>query len=131
MLAEPPLWIPARRIVETNRILVAQTGEPFAIAGEHLLERALAKPRHLWAFGEDDPAALAGALLFAIARNRPFAHANKRTGWLAAMAFLDLNGFAFVGPDRETVAEAVVAVVEDRLREEDFTKVMRRALAPI
>ena len=131
MLSEPPLWIPARRIIETNRALVEQTGEPFGILSEHLLERALAKPRHHWAFGEDDPAVLATSLLFGIARNQPFAAGNKRTGWLAAMAFLDLNGFAFVGPDTQTVAEAVIAVIDNRIREDDFASVLRRALAPL
>ena len=130
MLSEPPLWIPAPRIVEINRALVERTGEPFGILDEHLLERALAKPRHQWAFGEDDRAVLAASLLFGIANNRPFAGANNRTGWLAAIAFLDLNGLAFVGPDTETVAEAVIAVLDKRIREDDFASVLRRALIP-
>jgi death-on-curing protein len=35
---------------------------------------------------------MAGAYLFHIVKNHPFIDGNKRTGLLAALVFLDLNG---------------------------------------
>lgn len=42
---------------------------------------------------------MAAAYAFHIAQNQPFVDGNKRTGLLAALVFLDLNGV--VVPDRE------------------------------
>ena len=61
----------------------------------NLLESAIAQPamkiddQHLHEF----PFAMAAAYMFHITSNHPFVDGNKRTGAMAALAFLDLNGF--------------------------------------
>ncbi len=55
------------------------------------LESALARPVNRWSYGEDDICSLAASYAFGIARNHPFADGNKRTAWVAARLFLDLN----------------------------------------
>jgi death-on-curing protein len=66
-----------------------------------LLESAVAMPRAT-AGGEflhDGLFAMAAAYAFHIAQNQPFLDGNKRTGLLAALVFLDLNGVAIADPE--------------------------------
>jgi death-on-curing protein len=56
-----------------------------------MLESALARPLNRWSYGEADPASLAAAYAFGIARNHPFVDGNKRTAWVLARLFLALN----------------------------------------
>lgn len=57
-----------------------------------LLESALARPQNLSAYGDPDAEALAAAYAFGVARNHPFVDGNKRTAWVLARLFLQLNG---------------------------------------
>ena len=67
------------------------------IRSAELLESAIEQPRatfggsHLHAL----PFEMAAAYLFHIVMNHPFVDGNKRTGTVAALVFLDWNGFAF------------------------------------
>ena len=56
-----------------------------------LLESAIARPINKHSYGEADLCALAAAYAFGIARNHPFADGNKRTAWVMARLFLQLN----------------------------------------
>jgi death-on-curing protein len=61
-----------------------------------LLDSALDKPKNLLAYGEKPSLFdLTAALCVGIVKNRPFLDGNKRTGLLAARAFLFLNGQVF------------------------------------
>lgn len=70
---------------------IAEHGGLAGIKDANLLESAMARPLNKHAYGEDDPAALAAAYAFGIARNHPFADGNKRTAWVMARLFLKLN----------------------------------------
>lgn len=65
-----------------------------------LLESAVAQPQA--AFGGEylhgDIFAMAAAYLFHIVQNHPFFDGNKRTGTVAALVFLDLNGIEIDAP---------------------------------
>ena len=64
------------------------------LRSEHLLASAVFQPQQS-AFGEDAYATIpekAAAYGFFIAENQPFLDGNKRTGELALVTFLDLNG---------------------------------------
>jgi death on curing protein len=57
---------------------------------------ALARPQQRWSYGElQSIPSLAAAYAEALVRAHPFADGNKRTGFLVAVVFLGLNGFAF------------------------------------
>jgi len=74
--------------------------------GEHgvrdlgLLQSAIAMPQA--SFGGEplhkDLFEMAAAYLFHIVKNHPFLDGNKRTGTVAALAFLDLNGIQIDAP---------------------------------
>ena len=66
----------------------------------NLLESAIAQPQAT--FGSDllhgDLFEMAATYLFHIVKNHPFVDGNKRTGVVAALAFLDLNGVEIDAP---------------------------------
>lgn len=65
-----------------------------------LLESAVAQPRATFG-GEHlhgDLFEMAAAYLFQVVQNHPFVDGNKRTGVVAALTFLDLNGVEIETP---------------------------------
>ena len=71
-------------------------GDP-GIRDQALLESALATPQATFGgeFLHQDLFAMAGAYLFHIAKNHPFIDGNKRTASVAALVFLEFNGYEF------------------------------------
>lgn len=76
-----------------------------------LLESALARPQHLWSYGEPEPdlAALAAAYAYGIAKNHAFVDGNKRTALVVSFGFLWVNGY------RVTTLQSENAVVFEQL----------------
>lgn len=120
-----PKWLPLEEVVEINREAVAVTGEPFQILNKGLLESACYRPVNAWSYGEGDIVALACSLLFGIARNHAFQQGNKRTGFTAAVMFLNINGLDLVAPDSEDLAELVLSVVTGQRSEIQFVEIIR------
>ena len=80
------------------------------------LRSALARPENLIAYGEPDLFDLAAAYARGIVQNHPFVDGNKRTAFVVAVAFLDLNGHELTAPEAET------AVVFIRLAAGEFSE---------
>jgi death on curing protein len=57
---------------------------------------------------------MAAAYLFQIVKNHPFVDGNKRTGLLAAIVFLDVNGIGIEHPS-EALYELTMGVAEGRI----------------
>jgi len=99
-----------------------------------LLESAVAAPQA--SFGGKplirDPIEMAGAYLFYLCRNHPFADGNKRTALAAALVFLDANGL-LVDPDAPTRGiddweTLVLDVANSRLDREQTARRLRGLL---
>lgn len=86
-----------------------------------MLESALARSVNQWHYGKSDPAQLAAAYAYGIARNHPFGDGNKRTAWVLARLFLKLNGvelrFTAEEAIRTVLALAAGELTEDELAE--------------
>jgi death-on-curing protein len=88
------------------------------IRDESGLESALARPQQKWHYaGPTDLPALAAAYAFGLVRNHPYRDGNKRTGFLAMVTFLEMNGDDFEATDADVVAE-IVALADGRLSED-------------
>lgn len=121
-----PLWLPFDEVVAINRDAVERTGEPFALVSPDLLASALAKPQGRYHYGgEADAWRLGVVLLFAIARNHPFRQGNKRTGFIAAVIFLAVNGYRLDADDTEDLGEMVNQVLAGTLTEAGFEAALR------
>lgn len=114
-----PHWLDARDTLAIHDRQIAEHGGITGVRDASLLESALARPVNQWHYGLDDPAALAAAYAFGIARNHPFADGNKRTAWVAARLFLALNGHILKFAQQDAI-ETVLALAAGALSEEEL-----------
>jgi death on curing protein len=127
--SDEPFWLPIEEVIEINRAAVAAAGEPHSLLRPELLESALANPKNKFAYGEMDVLNLAMALLLAISRNHPFFQGNKRTAFIAAEMFLQINGYMLDAPDTENLAELIIKCIEDHDSEVELESYLRKHIA--
>lgn len=84
---------------------------PLRGGGEALLESAVMKPRMAEYYEGASPTRQASLLAVGISQNQPFLDGNKRTAYLAALVFLDVNGLVLDDCD-EALAEELIRVAE-------------------
>jgi death-on-curing protein len=124
-----PVWVERRTVlIAHDEALAAHGGAP-GVRDAGLLDSALARPRNLHAYGEEDAAALAAAYAFGIVRNHPFVDGNKRTAFLTAALFLELNGFRFVAGEADAVVR-VLALAASEIDEAEFAAWLRENVRP-
>jgi death-on-curing protein len=89
-----PVWIDERDALALHTRLLALYGGAPGVRDPGLLESATARPRHLHAYADKpDVIQLAAAYTTGIIRNHPFVDGNKRTGFVAGVLFLEMNGY--------------------------------------
>lgn len=128
-LASEPSWLSAEQIEELNAAIVDASGEPFGVLKPHELASVPMRPRQLYHYDEvEDVASLAVRLMMGIVRAHPFQQGNKRTGFAAAVIFLDANGWLLDIPDYEDIADDIIAAAEDVSMDDDLEEIFRRNL---
>ena len=121
-----PRWIALEEIVWINEQVVAGTGEVHHLRDPALLESAIGRPRDRWWLGQEkDVVRLAATLLFGVTKNHAFEQGNKRTGAVAALMFLEANGYEWILPDNGELGEWVLALVRDEISEDELAERMR------
>ncbi len=112
-----PDFLTIDEVVELHRIQIRRCGGGEGIRDPGLLASALAQPQAAFAgeFLHEDLFAMAAAYLFHIVKNHPFIDGNKRTGFVASLAFLELNGLALEEAPSEDLYQATMAVAEGRM----------------
>jgi death-on-curing protein len=118
------VWIRLDAVLAIHDAQVAEHGGMRGVRDLAAVESALARPRNLLAYGKPDAAALAAAYAFGLASNHGFLDGNKRTAYVIAETFLDLNGYALDAPD-EAVVVTMLAVASGVMPEEQLTKWFR------
>ena len=106
-MKDDPVWLAAEDAMVVHELLLEEHGGLAGVRDTSLLKSALARPRNHFAFGESDWHRLAAVYADGIVNNHPFNDGNKRTGFLLAAWFLELNGFAFTAPEDQAVAMTV------------------------
>lgn len=98
-------------------------GGPSGVRDYGLLESALARPKNVWAYAEDQPSLsrLAAAYVFGISSNRPFVDGNKRTAMVVSFAFLDVNGLEVIAIQEDAVL-ATMALAAGEMTEDQLTE---------
>ncbi len=110
-----PVWLTANDVLALHDEAMAQFGGSGGVRDASLLKSALAKPRNLIAYGRSpSPFDLAAAYCVGIARNHPFIDGNKRTAFLAAAVFLELNGY-LIAPSEVDVVEKITQVAAGKM----------------
>lgn len=121
-----PLWVPKAVVIATHEELLDRYGGLSGIRDEGLLDSALARPEHLWAYGEPDLFDLAAAYASGIVRNHPFLDGNKRSGFITAYTFLEANGETFTAPEEEVVV-FTVALAARKIRPRQYAAWLRKS----
>lgn len=100
-------------VVELHRLQLRRFGGAAGIRDIGLLESAVAQPAAVFSGMYLNPGLfdMAAAYLYHIVRNHAFIDGNKRTGLLAALVFLDLNGVV-IDQGTEALYVMTLAVAE-------------------
>jgi len=107
-----------------DRLLAAHGGVP-GLRDRGLLESALARPRQHYSYAESvDIVDMAALYTIAVVQNHPFVDGNKRTGFLAGVLFLELNGLDFKATE-EHVIGTVLALAAGELDEAGYAAWLR------
>lgn len=122
-----PIWLDARDANAVHDRQLAEHGGGVGLRDASLLESALARPVNRWNYGQDDPAELAAAYAFGIARNHPFIDGNKRTAWVIARLFLAINGHKLKFTAEDAI-KMMLALAAGELTEQSVTDWLRERL---
>jgi death-on-curing protein len=120
-----PVWLNRTDGLAIHDMMLAQHGGLAGVRDEGLLESALAKPQNLFAYGSPTLADLAASYAAGIIHNHPFMDGNKRTGFLMAATFLELNGLIFSATE-ESVVETTLMMAAGELREAGYAAWLKR-----
>jgi death-on-curing protein len=122
------LWLSKAAVLVFHEMQIAEHGGGTGIRDEGLLESALSRPENLSMYGTPDVFDLAAAYAFGIAKNHPFVDGNKRTAFVAAAVFLELNGYIFQASEVDVVLK-VMALASGEMDEKSFSAWLRKNTA--
>lgn len=114
-----PVWLERQDCIAIHEMMLSQHGGLAGVRDESLLESALGKPRNRFAYSKPTLAEVAASYAGGIVRNHPFVDGNKRTGFMAAATFLELNGMLFNATE-ESVVERTLALAAGALNESEY-----------
>ena len=121
-----PVFLSMDDVLEIHARQLKEYGGSGGIRDKTLLESAVAVPKSSFggSFVHDGEYAMAAAYAFHIAQNQPFVDGNKRTGLVAALVFLDLNGTVVLDPEGK-LYDALIAIAERRMTKEQLAALLR------
>jgi len=100
-----PIWVEEDVLLAIHQRQLAEHGGLEGVRDLGLLQSALARPRHAFAYTPDiELTMLAAAYAFGIAKNHPFIDGNKRVAFVAMGQFLDDNGLRLIATDEDATA---------------------------
>jgi len=122
-----PVFLELAEIVAIHSDQIERYGDTAGIRDIGLLKSAVAVPRSTFAgrLLHEDLCEMAAAYLFHIIRNHPFLDGNKRTGLVAAVVFLALNGVDIDVGERG-VERIVRAVAEGKAGKAEVAAFLRK-----
>ena len=124
MKSRPWVWVPLAAVLAIHDEQIAEHGGISGVRDLAVVESALARPRNLLAYGKSDAAAFAAAYAFSLSNNHGFLDGNKRTAYVVAETFLDLNGYRMDALD-EAVVSTMLAVASGVMSEEKLRQWFR------
>ena len=131
MTMAEPVWVLDEVGIAIHKRQLAEHGGTVGVRDAGLLASALARPKHLLAYGNGVTLAqLAAAYAFGIARNHPFVDGNKRTAFVVAMLFLRLNGYT-IAASQEEKYQTFLALAEGHIDEAVLATWLEQHCQPI
>jgi death-on-curing protein len=126
-----PVFLDVEDVLLIHEEQLPRYGGSPGIRDRGLLESAVAMPRATVGgdFAHEDLFAMAAAYAFHIAQNQPFVDGNKRTGLLAAIVFLDLNGVEIADPEGR-LYDAMLGIAERRVEKAGLAGLLESLTVP-
>lgn len=121
-------WIALETVLIYHDLQISEHGGAEGVRDQGGLESALARPENLAAYGDPDLFELAAAYAGGIVRNHPVVDGNKRTAFVVAVSFLNLNGEDIVAEEAEA-AVVFLRFAASELSEEELADWLRRNAA--
>lgn len=116
-----PVWLNREEGLAIHEMMVSQHGGLPGVRDMGLLESALSKPQNLFAYGSPSLPELAASYAAGIILNHPLLDGNKRTGFLLAAVFLELNGRTLTATE-ESVMEKTLALASGGLSQAQYAQ---------
>ena len=116
-----PIWLNREDCLAIHDMMLAQHGGLAGVRDEGLLESALSKPQNLFTYGSPTITEMAASYATGIILNHPFLDGNKRTGFMVAATFLELNGMNFIATE-ESVVEMTLALASATLKQAAYAE---------
>lgn len=114
-----PVWIDPADCHAFHGEMLQRFGGLDGVRDTGLLESALDRPKNRNAYGTPSLFELAASYAAGIVRNHPFLDGNKRSGFMAAALFLEVNGCDFQASEEEVV-ECTLALAAGAISEADY-----------
>ena len=120
-------YLTVSQVKTIHEEIIKETGGSHGIRDYGLLESAVAMPQAAMGgeYLHGDLFEMAAAYLFHIVKNHPFVDGNKRTGAVAALVFLEVNGVKSELNEDELV-NIVVSVAEEKAPKHDVAAFLRQ-----
>ena len=126
-----PTWVPHPMVEAVHTMQLQEHGGLQGTRDANALGSALARPRHKYHYEPGaDLADLAAAYAYGLATCHGYADGNKRTAFVIAAIFLELNGYD-LDVAHDDMVETMRAVADHRLGEAELAVWMRAALVPL
>jgi death-on-curing protein len=126
-----PTWLRKDVLLAVHERLLAEHGGSSGLRDEGLLESALGRPKNLLSYGKNTTVFnLASAYACGLIKNHPFVDGNKRTGFMAAFLFLELNGYEFVAQENDVVV-TTMALAGGATNEEHYATWLQENSKPV
>lgn len=124
-----PFWLSREIILAIQEELLARFGGLEGVRDASLLDSALGRPHQLYHYGQPNIFDLAANYAHGIVKNHPFLDGNKRAGFMAAYAFLGINGLRLVASETEAVTHTL-ALAAGELDADQFAAWLERSCLP-
>jgi len=125
-MRKPPRWIDEKALLLLHEESLAVFGGARGLRDRGLLESALARPLHTYAYRPESTIAdLAASYALGLARNHAFVDGNKRAAFLAMGVFLAINGFRLAADQLDAI-ETMLAVADGSLDEKRLAAWVQR-----
>ena len=115
-----PIWLIKSAVLAVHDLMIARFGGTAGIRDVGLFESALARPVNICQYDHNAQIPqLAAAYAGGIIQNHPFVDGNKRTGFMAAYIFLDINGSTLVA-DEVSATAMTLSLAASEIDENDY-----------
>lgn len=125
-----PIWLNRDDALGIHEMMLSQHGGSAGLRDNGLLLSALAKPQNRFADGSTSLPEMAGSYAAGVVLNHPFVDGNKRTGFMLAATFLEINGWEVTATE-SSVVQSTVALASGKMSETQYVGWLTECCRPV